>query len=69
MTVNEQVLMKDALSKAEEALSEICPRRLAGQITVLVSDCAYCTRMREIMETLEKDLRDARARQEVKRDA
>jgi hypothetical protein len=50
--------MKEALGKAEEALSELCPRRLAGQLTVLVSDCAYCTRMREILETLEKDLRE-----------
>lgn len=58
MNVNEQIVMKEALGKAEEALSELCPRRLAGQLTVLVSDCAYCTRMREILETLEKDLRE-----------
>ena len=59
MDAKEQVLMKEALGKAEEALSELCPRRLAGQLTILVSDCAYCTRMREILETLEKDLRAA----------
>lgn len=44
-----------SLSEAEDALFELCPRRSAGLLTILVEDCPFCRRVREILKTLRDD--------------
>lgn len=45
----------DNVALAEDALFELCPRRLAGLLTILVEDCPFCRRVREILKTLRDD--------------